>query len=303
MTLLMFVVFRFARQYRRTSSALIGGFLASSILLLQAQISMTFGTVWLASWWEYHVLMLAAFVAAVVALVMEYGHSGSVQGMVEGLLVRDTIEQLERGYGEVIAALVATVEAKDPYTRGHTQRVSELSVRIAQDLHLAPERVRVIGQAAMLHDIGKIAVPDSILNKPGRLTDEEFAVVKEHPARGYEIIRNVRSLQRALGGIRHHHERIDGSGYPDGLRGDDIPLDARIIAVADVFDALTSTRSYRAAWSVQRAFAVLDEEAGTKLDRQCVLSLKRVVEELAVQAASVAAQETVPVGVALVGSD
>jgi putative nucleotidyltransferase with HDIG domain len=173
----------------------------------------------------------------------------------------------------VIVALGGAVEAKDPYTRGHTLRVAELAVRIGQELRLSPERLRVLNRAALLHDIGKIGVPDTILNKPAKLTEDEYAIIKEHPVRGYGMIKHVKSLQRELGGVRHHHERLDGSGYPDGLKGDAIPLDARIIAVADVFDALTSPRPYRDAWPRERALALIDSEAGSKLDARCVHAL------------------------------
>jgi HD-GYP domain-containing protein (c-di-GMP phosphodiesterase class II) len=144
-------------------------------------------------------------------------------------------------------------------------------------MRLAPDRLRVLSQAAMLHDIGKIGVPDSILNKPGPLTDDEYRTIQEHPVRGHAIIKEVRSLQPALGGIRHHHERYDGTGYPDGLTGDGIPLDARIIAVADVFDALTSARSYRDAWTVNRALEAIRQDAGIGLDPVCVAALERVM--------------------------
>ena len=154
-----------------------------------------------------------------------------------------------------------------------------MSVRIGETIGLSPDRLRVLHRSATLHDIGKIGVPDSILNKPGRLTDEEFAIIKEHPARGHQIIRNVRSLRAEVGGVRHHHERLDGSGYPDGLKGDAIPLDARIIAVADVFDALTSARAYRDAWSRERALAQIASESGTKLDARCVEALQKVYRQ------------------------
>ena len=179
---------------------------------------------------------------------------------------------------DAIQALVRAVEAKDPYTRGHTERVAELSVLIGRELQLSPLQLRVLHQAALLHDIGKIGVPDAILNKPGPLTPEEVAIVREHPACGHAIIRDMPSLRAQIGGVRHHHERLDGSGYPDGLVGGQIPLDARIIAVADVFDALTSARSYRDAWPRERALAHLDEEArARKLDPRCVLALHRAL--------------------------
>ena len=137
--------------------------------------------------------------------------------------------------------------------------------------------MRVLYQAALLHDIGKIGVPDAILNKPGRLTEEEFAIIREHPVRGHAIIQGVHSLRDEISGVRYHHERLDGSGYPDGLAGDAIPLDARIIAVADVFDALTSSRSYRAAWSREQALVTIEAEAGVTLDARCVTALHGVL--------------------------
>jgi hypothetical protein len=275
--LLGLVIVRYALRYRANRSPLVAGFLATSILLAQAQCSMVVAPTWHASWWEYHLLMVAAFGAALMSLRREYAHSGSWRGMVEGLLLRDTIAQLQRGYNDVIVALIAAVEAKDPYTRGHTQRVAALSLLVGQELQLPPERLRVLYQSALLHDIGKIGVPDAILNKPGRLTDDEFAIIREHPVRGHAIIQGVRSLRDEIGGVRYHHERLDGSGYPDGLIGDAIPLDARIIAVADVFDALTSSRSYRAAWSREQALATIDGDAGVTLDACCVAALHSVL--------------------------
>jgi hypothetical protein len=271
------VVVRYSRIYRSERLPVATGFLASAILLAQAQLSMTIAPVWHASWWEYHILMLVAFFVVMFGLAREYSKRGSLQSVIGGLFLRDTVVQLERGYTEVIVALVEAVEAKDPYTRGHTQRVAELSVLIGQELHLAPDQLRTLNQAAMLHDIGKIGIPDSILNKPGPLLPEEFAIIKDHPVRGHRIIEKVRSLQQELGGVRHHHERLDGSGYPDGLRGQEIPLHARIIAVADVFDALTSARPYRGPWPVERAIEIIDSEAGTKLDPGCVAALRRVL--------------------------
>lgn len=277
LALLALTIGRYFVLYRATKLPLLAGFLASAIMLAQAQIAMVTGTPWHASWWAYHVYLLVALGAAIAGLAAEYAQSGSLDGLVEGLLLRDTITRLQLGYTDVIVALVGAVEAKDPYTRGHTQRVAALSVEIAQEMRLSPERVRTIHQAAMLHDIGKIGVPDAILNKPGKLTDEEFAVIREHPARGHEIIRNIRSLRHEASGVRSHHERLDGRGYPDGLAGDEISLDARIIAVADVYDALTSERSYRAAWTSRRALATMVEETGTHLDAECVGALRQVL--------------------------
>jgi HD-GYP domain-containing protein (c-di-GMP phosphodiesterase class II) len=273
LTLLTLVIVRYRAIYCRAASPLVAALLVSAIFLAQAQISMALTAVWHASWWEYHLLMLAAFGTTVFGLVQEYADAGSVHSVIEGLLLRDTITQVQRGYTDVIVALVEAVEAKDHYTRGHTQRVAELALAIGRELRLSSEQLRVLNRAALLHDIGKIGVPDAILNKPGRLTDEEFAIIKEHPGRGYTMIANIRSLHAELGGIRSHHERLDGSGYPDGLAGDAIPLIARIIAVGDVFDALTSPRPYRGPWSREQALELIDVGVGTQFDPTVVAAL------------------------------
>ena len=278
----LLVIRRYVRLYRTSRGPLISSLLASSIFLAQAQIVYMTTTIWHVSWWQYHTLILFAFGAAAIGLAREYLRSGSIGAMMEGLFLRDTIVQIERGYTDVIVALVSAIEARDPNTRGHSQRVAELSVLIGQELRLSPEQLRVLSQAAILHDIGKIAVPDAILNKPGRLTEAEFAVIKQHPVRGYEIIKGVRSLQRELGGVRSHHERLDGTGYPDGLSGDAIPLEARIIAVADIYDALTATRTYREAWTPAQALAAIDADAGIKLDEHCIMALHSTLARLGV---------------------
>jgi HD-GYP domain-containing protein (c-di-GMP phosphodiesterase class II) len=275
LTLLTLVIVRYRAIYCRAASPLVATLLVSAIFLAQAQISMALTTVWHASWWEYHVLMLAAFGTTIFGLVQEYADAGSIYGVIEGLLLRDTITQVQRGYTDVIVALVEAVEAKDHYTRGHTQRVAEVALAIGRELRLSSEQLRVLNRAALLHDIGKIGVPDAILNKPGRLTGDEFAVIKEHPGRGYAMIANIRSLHAELGGIRSHHERLDGSGYPDGLTGDAIPFIARIIAVGDVFDALTSPRPYRGPWSREQALELIDAGAGTQFDATVVAALHR----------------------------
>lgn len=263
---------------RRWSSPLVCGLLVASVFLLQAQVSLLLAPVWHVSWWEYHVLLLLAYAVALIGLVREYALHGTWRGVLEGLLLRDALEHLERGYTEVIAALAAAVEAKDVYTKGHSVRVARLVALIARELCLPPERERILYQAAILHDLGKIGIPDSVLQKPGPRTPDEFALVREHPVRSWEIARQVRSFAPMLPAIRWHHERLDGSGYPDGLRGDEIPLDARILAVADLFDALTSARPYRPALSVPKALAVLRDEAGIRLDAACVAALERLVE-------------------------
>lgn len=264
-------------HYRRSRLVLQRHVVLSIMLLAHAQVSMALTPTWHLSWWTYHAYMLLAFVALLTGLVQAYSRGRSLSGVLEGLFLRDAIEQIQRGYNDVINALVEAVEAKDPYTSGHTRRVALLAALIVEEMGLPAEEANVVVQAAVLHDIGKIGVPDTILNKPGPLTAEEFAVVKEHPVRGHQIIDKVRSLRREAGGVRHHHERMDGSGYPDGLRGTEIPLAARVIAVADVFDALTSPRAYRGPWPVDAALRYLQNEAGRKFDPECVEALHRAL--------------------------
>lgn len=177
---------------------------------------------------------------------------------------------LETATLETFAALNATVEAKDRYTAGHGLRVTLISILIAQELGLDELEIDNLRHAATFHDIGKIAVPDSILQKPGRLTDAEFELMKTHAVESSRICAKIAALREALPAIRHHHERIDGRGYPDGLRGRRIPLGARIIAVADTWDAITSDRPYRPG---QPATVALDEVrrvAGSQLDKMVV---------------------------------
>ena len=277
LSLLGIAVIRYALRYRRRPQPLLTGMLVAAIFLYQSELSLAFAPTWAMSWWESHVLMLAAFAAIFIGMLLQYGRSGNAASVVEGLLLRDAIAQVQQRYTEVIVALIAAVEARDPYTRGHTERVAELALRMGEHLNLDQEHLVFVHQAALLHDIGKIGIPDAILNKPGPLTIAEMEIVREHPVRGEEIIQAVPSLRAFASGIRHHHERLDGSGYPDGLHGRQIALEARIIAVADMYDALTSARPYRGPWPTWRALALIDRESGVKLDPLCVAALHAVI--------------------------
>jgi HD-GYP domain-containing protein (c-di-GMP phosphodiesterase class II) len=178
---------------------------------------------------------------------------------------------------ETFAALGAAVEAKDRYTAGHGLRVTLVSILIGQELGLGQHELDVLRQAATFHDIGKIAVPDVVLRKPGRLTDSEFQAMKVHPVEGARICSKWQALREAVPLVRSHHERMDGRGYPDGLQGEAIPLGARIIAVADTWDAITSDRPYREG---QPAFVALEEIrrcSGTQFDARVVRSFVEVL--------------------------
>jgi putative nucleotidyltransferase with HDIG domain len=173
---------------------------------------------------------------------------------------------LEQGYLETIRALASAIDAKDPYTRGHSERVAKLSVEIGRELGLDDATLRVLEFGGILHDVGKIGIPEQVLGKPARLTPEEFLLVRAHAAIGAEIVDGVEFLKSAEPAIRHHHERWDGGGYPDGLRGDKIPLIARIVNAADTWDACTSERPYHKAASPREAVSILASGRGAQFD-------------------------------------
>ncbi|MGD8453704.1 MAG: HD-GYP domain-containing protein [Phycisphaerae bacterium] len=187
-------------------------------------------------------------------------------------------ERLRRMSLQVIRALVAAIDKKDHYTSGHSERVGLLTRLTAEQYDLSPEELQGMEWAGLLHDIGKIGIPEEILCKPGKLTAAEFAVIKRHPLMGHEILQPIAGFQLVLDGVRHHHEHPDGSGYPDGLTGDAIPLVARIIHVADTFDALTSTRSYRRAFSIDKAILIIREEQGGRIDSEAAEAFFRAFE-------------------------
>jgi putative nucleotidyltransferase with HDIG domain len=178
-----------------------------------------------------------------------------------------------------VAAIGAAAEIKDPYIRGHQQRASRWAAALAERMGVSPDEVRDIRIAGLLHDIGKVTVSEGILNKPGKLAEEEFAKIKEHAALGaMMIISEVEGLQRLVPIVRHHHERFDGKGYPDGLAGEEIPLEARIMSVVDVFDAMTHDRAYRKALTREEAIAELERGAGTQFDPAVVEAFLALVE-------------------------
>jgi hypothetical protein len=185
----------------------------------------------------------------------------------------------QRAYDQTVRTLMAAVETKDVYTRGHSERVSAASVMVARVIGMREDRVASLRYAGMLHDIGKLRVPTRLLQKSGGLTEAEYAAIQAHPQQGHEIIREIEFLGEAQAGIMHHHERLDGLGYPMGLKGGDIPEFARVIAVADAFDSMTTTRSYRGARSIEEAVVELRRCAGTQFDPPMVEALVRALDE------------------------
>ena len=183
--------------------------------------------------------------------------------------LKDTYEKLEKAYLESIETLRFTVEAKDTYTRGHSDRVSEYSVLLGQKLNLSTEEINTLKIGGLFHDIGKIGVPDSILLKNSKLTDDEYSEIKNHPTIGAHILSNATLFKDVVPVVKHHHERFDGNGYPAKLKGLEIPYLARIAAVADAFDAMTSRRTYRNSLDLDFVKAEIEKCKGTQFDPNC----------------------------------
>ena len=178
----------------------------------------------------------------------------------------------------LVRSMVSTIEAKDSYTRGHSERVNSISMVIARTMGLSDKDVENTSWAAILHDIGKIGIPESVLTKPGRLTEGECAIIMTHPRKGYEILEPIVQLKDALPGVLYHQEKYDGRGYPEGRKGEKIPLYARIIAVADMYDAITSSRAYRARNTHINAMKEIERVSGSQLDPMIVEIFKEVCD-------------------------
>ncbi len=224
---------------------------SSLVLLLASDLGYASLGLVIASLW-----MIMDWFAAVIVLVPLFVARWAIAQFAEE----------QRAYTATMNALCQAVETKDYYTRGHGDRVSRGSIMIARKIGMSSARTEAIRFAGMLHDVGKLGVPTQVLQKTGPLTEDEFAAIQLHPMRGLEIVREIGFLFEALNGIMHHHERIDGRGYPMGLAGHEIPEFARVIAVADAFDSMTSTRSYREAKSIDQGVAELRRGAGTQFD-------------------------------------
>jgi HD domain-containing protein len=211
----------------------------------------------------------AAFGLLIAALWSVVGPFAPLLVLIPLFVARWAVAQFaeqQKAYEATMGALSQAVETKDFYTRGHSDRVSRGSVMIAREIGMRGDRVEAIRYAGMLHDVGKLGVPTKVLQKTGKLTEEEYAAIQLHPMRGLDIVREIGFLDEALAGIMHHHERIDGRGYPMGLAGSEIPEFARVLAVADAFDSMTSTRSYRGARLVDEAIEELRKWSGTQFD-------------------------------------
>ncbi len=267
------------QAYRYSQFPLQAAILHSTAWLAVAQVIITTGELWRLSWWTYHFLMLGALVLMIFGLTQQYRLGPSLSTAVQGLFAIDPTERIEAGIGPAVRSLVIATERHDAYTAGHSYRVALYALQLGQAMNLPPERLRALAQGAVVHDIGKIRVPEAILNKPGRLTMEERDLIEMHPVTGFEMGRVLGFMQDELDVIRFHHEKWDGTGYPDRLAGEQIPLLGRIMAVADVYDALTSKRSYRQAWSHDEAMRFIAEQQGAHFDPACVAVWNEVMAE------------------------
>lgn len=224
--------------------------------------------------WAFPNFVALAPLGFLIALIYaEFGFLGVVLFVIPLLIARHSFQayvDIRDMYLDTIQSLAAAIDAKDPYTKGHSERVADYSVKIARALKLPEARVEKLKYVALLHDIGKMGIREQILNKPSMLTVTEFDEMKKHSVTGAEIVGKVRRFQEETEIIRHHHERWDGKGYPDGLKGTAIPLGARIVAVADTFDAMTSDRPYRKALTPEEALKEIEKCAGTQLDPDVV---------------------------------
>jgi HD-GYP domain-containing protein (c-di-GMP phosphodiesterase class II) len=267
--------FRTWRLTQRTSDLLV----VVGIVWLATALAaaLTLGP-WDLGWWIGHGLEVAgiALVGGVVAADL---HRGAASRPLTGDLRAVELVLAEEAFlGSHVRALTACLAEKDRYTEGHARRVALLAVEIGDELGLSPGRLRTLATAGLLHDIGKLALPDTILRKPDRLTDDEYAQIKQHPTRGSKLLEELGGFPVAVRElVGSHHERLDGSGYPDGAAGGELSLETRILGVCDVYDALVSDRVYRVAWTSAQALEQLRRESGTAFDPSCVSALEAVL--------------------------
>ncbi len=220
-----------------------------------------------------------------VRQTIENALTGGDKKMSGGNAVSSTEEALKNDYLDSLRALSKVIESRDLYTKKHSELVAKYAVEIAKELGLSTEEIEIMEQTALLHDIGKIGIKDTILNKPGKLNAAEWEGVKKHPLIGEELIQPFKLLRIEQAMIRHHHERFDGAGYPDKLKGEDVPIYARILAVADSFEAMVSDRPYRSKLSLGEAKKELERCKGTQFDPKVVEAFLRVLETKATKEA------------------
>jgi putative nucleotidyltransferase with HDIG domain len=235
--------------------------------------------VWSVGFWIAHAVELLGFLAVAHAVVRDLSQVVPSFQLSRRVGSAELIESEHQLLGSHVRAMTASLHERDPSTATHSRRVAQLAMIVADQLRLSPSALRRVAIAGLVHDIGKLAIPAQILTKPGRLTDEEYDIIKTHPQTGANILATARGFDAEIPIVLAHHERVDGAGYPHGLRADQIPLEARILAVCDVYDALTSKRAYRDAWPAQKALQLLIQDSGSAFDPTCVNALTRAIAD------------------------
>jgi HD-GYP domain-containing protein (c-di-GMP phosphodiesterase class II) len=254
--------------------------------LVSGVLALVYGSNPLKTWHEEFSSFIGAYFAFALlgfllgTLSLQMGAAAILFLLVPLLVARHAFQasvRMHGAYDQTVRSLITAIEKKDPYTGGHAERVARLSEMTAREYGLPDDRIRLVRFAALMHDVGKLGVSTRVLQKPGKLTPEEYEHMKLHPLRGHEIVGEIDFLAEAVGAVRHHHERMDGGGYPDGIAGGAIPLLARVIMVADAFDSMTSTRVYRKAKNFDEAFAELHRCEGTQFDSRCLAALEGAI--------------------------
>jgi len=272
-------IYRYLQAYISSRFPLQLAIVYSSGWMIIAQLIIVSGEAWNISWWLYHFLLLASVIVMVGGIVNQYVSSKSITASIKLMFRANPRDWINTYMSSSVRELVMTTEARDSYTAGHNYRVALYALKLGEELSLSSAELRAIAQGGLVHDVGKLRIPDTILNKPGKLTPEEREIIEVHPISGYDLCKRLGFMPEELSVIRSHHEKWDGSGYPDQLAGEQIPLLARVTAVADVYDALTSSRSYRKAMSHEAAMEIILKESGRHFDPMCVQAWERLVRE------------------------
>jgi len=272
------LVWRALRTYLLTRRAADLAVVVGIVWLATALASMLTLSSWQLGWWAGHALELGGMALVGIPVALDLRRTAQSRPLAGDFRAAELVASEEAFLGSQVRALARRLAEKDEYTEEHTRRVAMRAVQVAEELGLSPVRLRELAIGGLLHDIGKLSVPDAILKKPAELNADEYAVIQRHPDWGLRLLRELGGFPEGVYRlVRDHHERLDGSGYPRGLRGRDLDLDTRILAVCDVYDALRSPRVYRAAWTHEDALALLRAGRGLLFDERCVTALERVL--------------------------
>lgn len=278
-----------ALSYRQLRLAAIAGSPKPFVVSIGFALIGVSSLVWLgrapftAGFWLAHVFDISGVLLLAVGAVVAFRQRVELRDVLRPLTVHTPLAAFELGLDPLVHRFVASLEHKDPVTRDHVVRSAELAMAVGERLGVGPKDLHVLGLGALLHDLGKLALADEILNKPDRLTPAEFEIVKGHAAAGEALVTSSAVLSPIGPIVRGHHERLDGRGYPDGLAGDEIPLAARIVSVCDAFDAMAQTRQYRQGMGTDKAISILREHAGAQWDDRVVEALVQVIEREAAE--------------------